>query len=49
MSIDKITPEDYNKLPENFSETLRAGDICDKDWDKQIDAKASNRDRKSVV
>jgi len=43
MSIDKITPEEYNKLPADFSETLKAGNINDKDWDKQIDAKASNR------
>jgi len=60
MSIDKITPEDYNKLPTDFSETLKAGnindkeekcnfgenlgdDISDSEWDKQIDAKASNR------
>ncbi len=60
MSIDKITPEDYNKSPEedywiteklsdyekedkcNFGENL-GEDISDSKWDKQIDAKASNR------
>ena len=64
MSIDKIKPEDYNKLPTDFSETLEiknlekrihdkeekcnfgenlGDDISDSEWDKQIDAKASNR------
>tara|TARA_R100001163_G_C5065428_1_gene203379 strand:+ start:1589 stop:1960 length:372 start_codon:yes stop_codon:yes gene_type:complete len=60
MSIDKITPEDYNKSPEEdywvteklsdyekedkstFGENL-GEDISDKEWDKQIDAKASKR------
>tara|TARA_X000001388_G_scaffold66433_1_gene53240 strand:+ start:299 stop:670 length:372 start_codon:yes stop_codon:yes gene_type:complete len=60
MSIDKITPEDYNKSPEEdywvteklsdyekkdkstFGENL-GEEMSDSEWDKQIDAKASNR------
>ena len=43
MSIDKIKPEDYHKENKcNFGENLEEN-ITDPEWDKQIDAKASNR------
>lgn len=43
MSIDKIKPEDYHKEDKcNFGENLEEN-ITDTEWDKQIDAKASNR------
>ena len=43
MSIDKIKPEEYHKEEKcNFGENL-GEDISDSEWDKQIDAKASNR------
>lgn len=43
MSIDNITPEDYHKEDKStFGENL-GEDMSDSEWDKQIDAKASNR------
>ena len=39
MSIDKIKPEDYHKEEKSNS----GDDMTDKEWDKQIDAKPSNR------
>ena len=43
MSIDKIKPEDYEAEEKcDFGKNM-GDDISDQEWDKQIDAKASNR------
>jgi hypothetical protein len=43
MSIDKIKPEDYETEEQcDFGKNM-GDDIADQEWDKQIDARASQR------
>jgi hypothetical protein len=43
MSIDKITPEHYEAEEQCDSGKNMGEEISDEEWDKQIDAKASDR------